>query len=309
MNKKEVVAATFLLSVLVGSVVLGGCGPSYQEDAAPQAAQTAAQAEPYGLAGTLDSDASDDDAQFYQQTVYAIGLDEKPCNAMQGIPADLWGNSEKIEQKETYFNHDRAVRITGYHEDGSQTSYSFFLSKSECMSSIDPTSRKRTARPTDASESAMPEHPVLKFSGELVRYPKGESEAHLKEAIPELSCLDYEGQRMCSATVTLTQTALVIADFPPCIVGDEIDIFLEHDSVTSVMCQIAPNTAKSLFASYSKQYGSSQQQTQNVGSMDQTTSQWQAGDDIFMIVHDSGQNIYGTPLDSYSLLLKAGKPT
>jgi len=72
---------------------------------------------------------------FYRQTtymVYPFDSGEAACDAVDGVPASLFGNREAVQTEEVISTDGNALTISGLHQDGTRDTYTFFLKKSDC---------------------------------------------------------------------------------------------------------------------------------------------------------------------------------
>ncbi|MDO3518148.1 hypothetical protein [Ralstonia pseudosolanacearum] len=75
--------------------------------------------------------------QFFNNTVYGLGPSMKTCERFKsGIPLNLWGNRELVDQTVTVSPSGYDLTVTGLHEDGTKTTYRFFMHMSECFAVV-----------------------------------------------------------------------------------------------------------------------------------------------------------------------------
>ncbi|VVE15725.1 hypothetical protein PCO31110_02906 [Pandoraea communis] len=105
---------------------------------------------------------------FFSNTVYVVGPSMERCAPINsGVPANLWGNRERVEQTETISQDGRLVTITGRHEDGAESVFRFFLRRDECLAF----SRKPISRSSDSLPQTTPIKVIGIFPGNAHIFP------------------------------------------------------------------------------------------------------------------------------------------
>jgi len=57
------------------------------------------------------------------------------CAPVHGVPASLWGNRESVRTSEAVIDGGKALKIDGSGDDGTTTTYYFFLDRADCAAS------------------------------------------------------------------------------------------------------------------------------------------------------------------------------
>jgi hypothetical protein len=143
------------------------------------------------------------------------------------------------------------------------------------------------------------------FSGEYITYPRGLTEDRLRSSFADLNCYRMNGARddVCVGKTSLT-SATIVQQLPnggSCLVDKEFNVTMDKGKLAAVSCDIPKATADQIASELDGRAGPPKHEQRAVASMHTDHYEWKVGEDYILITHYTGQDVRGTPLDSYNL--------
>lgn len=139
----------------------------------------------------------------------------------------------------------------------------------------------------------------LQLIGQTLTFPKGATEKALLAAMPEMKCFEFEGSRMCSAPVTLSQMALIGGINGTCIGGKEVTAVIRHGRVSEVGCDVGQIVAQGIADSETAKHGAPKSDTVTISSMRTDYREWKDGSNYVVLSSVHGSDFYGAPLNNF----------
>jgi hypothetical protein len=236
-----------------------------------------------------------DTKPFYQNPVYGIGPGLRVCEEFSSVPAGLWGNREKVEVSATVGATGRSLTIVGVLQDRSKSVYQFFFLKNECLAASNQGSK---------AEGAPQRH--VQHTPEILSARFGTSKPDLAQHYAFGMCGSPQGKEMCFAPNTMGSPPPItmIDGDVPCVIGKEVTFgFDKNGSLDGVMCDIFPQSWAKILAALRAESGQGNKEVNQFMGMTTETLRWSSHGVATTLVHSSGQNVRGEPIDSYAVSL------
>lgn len=141
----------------------------------------------------------------------------------------------------------------------------------------------------------------LQLIGESVTFPKGATEKALLAAVPEMKCFEFEGSRMCSAPVTLSQMALIGGINGTCIGGKEVTAEIRQGRVSGVGCDVGQIVAQGIADSQIAKHGAPRSDTVTISSMRTDYREWRDGSNYVVLSRAHGNDFHGASLNNFNV--------
>jgi uncharacterized protein YecT (DUF1311 family) len=236
-------------------------------------------------------------AKFYRQSVWGIGPSMQKCKPFDsGAPSAHWSNGEPTDIRDSVSANGQVLTRIGTYSDRTTEVYRFFVRKDECM------------------ELARSEHVAQAASGtgaSVLSTAIGESKANIERKVGRFSfCGSLQGSDMCTATNTLLAVPpITMADGDlPCMIGKDVSFTFDRSGhLKGVVCEVYPKAWTKIRSAMELRAGRGNKEVKQFMGMVSEITSWSTASATTTLTHDSGANVRGEKIDSYSVLIDAAR--